>query len=184
MSTELYRVESTAIAVSRGIGSEWATDHVHALGLSGIYNKLGPALLHVDGHRSAANKFVVVSYLAGELVHMAICKPRESVGDANDALEWWLDKNCPFCKGAGKNFEQIDCPRCDGSGEKYKPKNLGRVVGVMNAALEWLELQQRKRLSGHEWTPQRAVSYGGSIENGPICGWKTPERSPEASQGA
>ena len=173
-TTELYRVESTLVAVSHGIGSEWATDHVQALGLSSIYNRLGGALIHLDGHRNGTNFRLVVQLLAGDLERLNICSGRDSVDIATGAVEWWLDKNCPYCKGAGRDFNQVQCPACGGTGEKPKPSALYRPLGVMGAALDWMEQQQRKRLANYAETPKRAAPwYVGPLVESPLCGFVT-----------
>lgn len=178
MTDELYRVESTMIAVSHGLGSEWAEDHVKALGLSSIYNKLGGALVHLDGHRNSINRRLVTELLAADLVILGVCLGRDSVDLAKDSIDWWLECRCPYCKGAGKDFAQVQCPACDGTGLKVKPTRLVRTVGIINAALEWLEMQQRKRLANYTPTPTRAVrNYNGPANDcSPICGWVTPPR--------
>ena len=177
-TTDLYRVESTMIAVSHGLGSEWATDHVAALGLSSIYNRLGGALLHLDCHRNATNQRLVIELLASDLVKLGICLGKDSVDLATDSLKWWLNKNCPYCQGAGKDFAQHQCPACDGTGERARQERLNRTLGVMNASLDWLEQQQRKRLANYAPTPQAASRHYDGLPNdcSPIQGWVTPKR--------
>ena len=175
-TTELYRVESTMVAVSRGLGSEHATDHVAALGLSSIYNALGAALLHLDVHRNGTNKRLVEHLLSGDLVKLKVCLGKDSIDLAQDAIAWWLNKNCPYCLGAGKDFAQHQCPACDGTGERAKPERLHRALGVMNSSLDWLEQQQRKRLANYATEPQRATHRNfdaPEVEHMPIYGWVT-----------
>lgn len=173
-TTELWRVEATMGAVSRGIGSEHDTDHVQALALSSIYNRLGGALIHVDCHRNGTNRRLVIQLLAGDLERLNVCSGRDSVDLATDSLNYWLDKNCPYCKGAGKDFNQVQCPACDGTGEKAKPERIRRPLGVMGAALDWMEQQQRKRLANYAETPKRAAAwYVGSLIESPLCGFVT-----------
>jgi hypothetical protein len=160
------------VAVSRGLGSEHATDHVTALGLSSIYNALGAALLHLDVHRNGTNKRLVMNLLAADLVKLGVCLGRDSVDLATDSIAWWLNKNCPYCNGAGKDFEQHQCPACDGTGERAKPERLHRALGVMNSSLDWLEQQQRKRLANYAPEAQRAT-YKSAANQMPVCGWIT-----------
>lgn len=177
-SLDLYRVESTMIAVSHGLGSEWATDHVAALGLSSIYNRLGGALLHLDCHRNATNKKLVKDRLAADLVSLGVCLGRDAWDLAHSSVEWWLDRNCPGCHGTGCDFNQVQCPICNG--EKFKPYSsaLSRPIGVIGAALDWLEQQQRKRLANYAPTPQAASRHydGPPNDCSPVCGWVTPKR--------
>jgi hypothetical protein len=172
---ELSKVEATSIAVSRGIGSEWAKDYVTALGLSSIRNPLGAALIHLDGHRISANFTLVVNMMAKELVRARMATEKDSVDLANDTIMWWLDPHCPKCKGAGVNFEQVPCKVCSGTGKKGKHPSIERPLWVIQAHLEWMESQQGKRLSGHQpKTLPTTKFYYGPAEEGPVTGWITP----------
>ncbi len=180
-TTELYRVEATMGAVSRGIGSEHDTDHVQALALSSIYNQLGAALIHLDCHRNGTNKRLVKELLAADLLKLNVCTSRDSWDVADAAVEWWLNKNCPYCKGAGCDFNQVQCPACDGTGEKAKPSQLYRPLGIMGAALDWMEQQLRKRLANYVETPKRASHDAAGVMGGlSVYGWVTPRRSEAA----
>lgn len=177
MTTELYRVESTSVAVARGIGSDWARDHVHALGCSAQRNPLGAALIHLDTHRNPMNLTLVINLLAVELVRLQLCKDSESADNARDAIEWWLTQNCLACHGTGViNIEQHQCKVCDGTSKQLKPIALVRFIGAIDASLEWLEMQQRHRLGNRDSYPTQAAATGyylGKAEDAPEQGWVT-----------
>jgi len=175
MTTELYRVESTSVAVSRGIGSEWARDHVHALGCSAQRNPLGAALIHLDTHRNPHNLMLVINLLAVELVRLRLCLDSESVDYSRDAIEWWLTQNCLNCHGTGVlNIEQHQCKVCNGTGKQSKPVALTRFIAPIDSAIEWLEMQQRHRLGNDVgYTAPATRTYRGPMDDAPEQGWAT-----------
>lgn len=153
MTYELYRVEEAISAISSG--SLDPETHAHscilALGLSGQRNRLGASVLHLIERPGDNNRRVVLFFLAGTLQQKGVCKSRESIDVATEAIKWFEDRHCPKCHGRGVlNFEQAICGDCSGKGERSRPKSrmVADAVAVIEQALDWLESQQRARLSG------------------------------------
>lgn len=176
---DLNRVESALVAISKGLGSEWATDYITSLGWAGRVNKLGNAFVHLDGHRNGTNKRLVKQLVCAELQKMKIETNGSAAWDlADDSVEWYLTKWCPSCNGAGQDFHQVQCPVCVGTRERPKPEAIAKAVVLIEASLEWLDVQigkyQRETPTA---APQHAKPYSGPLDEGPVCGWITPARA-------
>ena len=172
---DLNRVESALVAISKGLGSEWATDYITSMGWAGRVNKLGAALVHLDGHRTGANKNLVKQLLAAELLHMKLETNGSMAWDAaDDAVEWYLTKWCPSCNGAGQDFNQVQCPVCEGRRERAKPGGVRQGVALIEASLEWLDAQLgRFNRAATQAQHKDAPRYSGPMEEGPEQGWRT-----------
>lgn len=147
---ELYKLEATLSALAVGVCKEWSETLVLAHGLSGQRNPLGYALDHLLTSPNGINARLTTLLLAKELVKQKVCTDKQSWDVANDAISWWWDCHCPHCKGRGViNIEQDMCKQCVGTGMKPKPqrKEIYRAIGVIEAAMEWMEHQLRKRTS-------------------------------------
>lgn len=150
--TELVRVETTISAINSGNlePASWSHSHVMALGLSGQRNPLGSAVLHLIEHPNTENRRVVLFFLAGQLEHLNVATNKESVEIAQYAVAWFEDAHCPMCGGRGViNFQQEQCKSCCGTGDKPRPENtqVRDAVSLLAQSLDWLESQQRARLS-------------------------------------
>lgn len=146
----LNKIEVTLCAMSQGITQPWSESHILAHGLSGQRNKLGNALDHLLSHPNVTNANLIALMLAGELERNRVCKPRESVDVARDAIAYWWDHKCPYCAGRGvTDFEQTQCTACGGTGhrEQHKSKQVMDAVGIINAAVQMMEGQLRARLA-------------------------------------
>lgn len=144
----LNRVETVLSAISEGVIAEWAENSLIAHGWAGQRNGLGYALDHLLAYPSHGNIFLAVFLLSGELTRQQVCKSRDATDLAQDAIHYWLTWHCPTCKGRGVlDIEQHQCQQCGGTGHKPKPAHIERPLAVIEAAVEWMEGQLRKRLS-------------------------------------
>lgn len=147
---ELNCVETVLAALNAGTGAEWSENSVMAHGLCARQNRLGNALDHLMCHQTRENAMLCVFLLATEIVRNRLATEKESVDLANDAIAYWLTRLCPSCKGAGRDFNQVDCPHCQGTGLKHKPKvrGMSAAIAIIEATLEAMELQLRRKLKG------------------------------------
>ena len=148
---ELNRVEAVLAALVTGVAYEWCDRVLIAHAFSGQSNELGYAVDHLLSNQNGTNARLVTMMLARELVKQKIATNAEAWDTANDAMNWWWTQHCPTCNGRGViDFEQHQCTDCDGTGIRPKPrrKNLRQAIGVIEAAMEMMEYQLRKRLTG------------------------------------
>jgi ribosomal protein L37AE/L43A len=153
LDDDLYRVEETVCSINSGNlkPGGWDCDHIHAHGAAGQRNPLGNAVDHLLANPNADNLRLVRFMLSGELEKQGICKPKDSIDVATDALRWWADQRCPHCGGRGvTDFQQHQCQQCGGSGEKPRPsyKPVSDAIGVINQAVTRMEGQLRSSLKG------------------------------------
>ncbi len=138
----------------------WAHSRIMALGLSGQRNPLGAAILHWLDSESAGSAFIARFLLSTELVKQRVCRNRDAVDIAHDAMSWYLHRHCPTCQGRGVlNFEQDQCPVCVGTGTRAKPnhKETEQAISILVASLEYLDNQIHARLRGAAGKPQEVV---------------------------
>lgn len=152
MQAELVKVETTISAINSGNlePHSWSHSHVLALGLSGQRNPLGSAVLHLIENPNNENHRTVLFFLSGELERREIATHTDSVTVARQAMNWFQNCHCPVCKGRGVlNFEQEQCKECSGTGDKHPHSNnaIRDAVSLLTESLNWLENQQRARLS-------------------------------------
>ncbi len=150
---DLYRVEEALVAINSGTlkPESWACDRILAHGLAGQRNRLGNALDHLLAHPNEPNLRLVTILLAGELEHGKVCRGRDSVDVARDALRWWGDQHCHRCHGRGVlDIQQAQCPECLGGGTRPRPsyKPVSDAIGMINQALQRMEGQLRASLKG------------------------------------
>jgi len=144
----------------------WACDQVLAHGLAGQRNRLGSALDHLLAYPNEVNLWLVTFLLASELERQNICRGRESVDVARDALKYFGDARCPNCGGRGvMDFQQTQCPACQGSGDRPRPsyKPVADALCVIDQAISYMERQLRKKLGRSADSapePQYVVNIG------------------------
>lgn len=127
----------------------WAHSRILALGSSAQRNPLGAALLHWLDSESCHTAFLARFLLATALAKQRVCRSKDSVDIAHDAMAWYLTRHCPTCYGRGVlNFEQDMCQVCSGTGTRASPSNpqVEQAVAVLIAALEHLDNQIHARL--------------------------------------
>lgn len=144
---DLYRVETVLSAMTVGPGYGWSENHLIAHGWSGQRNPLGHALNRLLDCSTSGNVWLAEYLLAGQLCKQKVCRGKDSVDLARDALKYWRDPWCRTCKGTGVlNIEQERCDDCDGTGRKFRPASYEGALKVIEAAQEWMEDQLRGRL--------------------------------------
>ena len=146
---ELGRVESVLSALVVGISYDWCDRVILAHAFSGQKNKLGYALDHLLSNPNGTNARLVTMLFAKKLVKDKVCTKQDAWDLANDAISWWWDQRCTVCDGRGVlNFEQDMCVKCQGTGIRPKPRdrNVRQAIGVLDAAIEMMECQLRKKL--------------------------------------
>ena len=142
------RVETVLSALNRGCSSEWAEDHILAHGLCGQRNKLGNAINHLIATPSNGNMQLTVFILSGELIKQKLCRSRDAVDIARNALEYYLTRLCMACQGRGVvNLEQQTCDVCGGTGRRPMNKEIERPIALIEASIDMMEGQLEKRLS-------------------------------------
>lgn len=167
----IYDEQCLAAIHSGNLAPEgWAQSRVMALGLSSIRNPLGAALLHWIDYESRQSAFIARFWLATELERQHVCRPRDSVDIAHDAMSWYLHRHCPNCQGRGVlNFEQDQCPVCVGSGTRAKPthKETEQAISILVASLEYLDNQIHARLRGSAGKPVEVTYRIAETTRGP-----------------
>ena len=146
---DLNRVEVALSALSVGASYEWSENYILAHGLSGQKNPLGHALDHLLSKPNASSLWMAEYLLAKRLVEQKVCKSRDSIDMAREAISFWFNKHCPACRGTGViNIEQEQCQLCHGTGEKYHHAAIDGALRVIENAVDWMDNQLRKRISG------------------------------------
>lgn len=149
---ELVRVESAVSATASGdlTWDRWTLDMAVALGLSGVKNPLGFAMVrYLSDPPSSNNVQRVVLTLAKAMESKGV--PSDGIKDlAFQAFDWWRDSRCPSCGGRGVvSVDQRQCKACGGTGQRMVPDSPDPVrVGVscLLEAEHWIEGQLRARM--------------------------------------
>jgi hypothetical protein len=151
MSHELNKVEVAISASSTGDleWSHWSMDHIVALGMSGVRNPLGFAMVqYLSGSNSAVEVWGLLLHLATEMEKRGQQGGAENHECAFQAFEFWKNGRCPQCHGRGVfSRDQRLCPDCGGTGKKPMPNNDAVKLGItcLNEAENWMESQLRHR---------------------------------------
>jgi hypothetical protein len=147
---ELNCLEASIGVLARGIRTTHDQEWIVASAWAGRKSKLGDAIHHFLGHQNERNAQLVVSMLAKELTAQKVCKAKESVDVANDAMAAWFDWACPACTGTGVlSFAQEPCPYCGGTGERPRvlPEHIYHAMAIINAALADKEVKMRRAVA-------------------------------------
>lgn len=97
----------------------------------------------------------VLTQTVGYMERKGIEYPLEKAGPI---VGWWLNKNCPECKGLGRPkildapiLGKLACPRCHGSGEVHIPygDDGRRVVAWLDDCLNYGRQATRARLRNY-----------------------------------
>lgn len=148
---DLMRMESAVSASASGNLSweRWPHDYAVAIGLSGLRNPLGFAVIrYLSDEPSAVNVWNVVLVLANEMQKRG--EAVERIKDkAFEAFEYWRDIHCGTCHGRGISAHGIQCSACGGTGDKAVPQapsymQLG--VRCLLDAQEWMDRQLQARM--------------------------------------
>ena len=158
MQTENYKVEAATCAHSSGnlTWDSWSHDVITAVGVSGVRNPLGFAIVRYLSESSPTRSDImaVVDALTGQINRSRI-KTDNAQETAARAMLLWSDSRCPKCQGRGVlNFEQVPCRACGGTGQR----DYAGVSSAVKASIEILaeyelmmERQLRTRLKGREY---------------------------------
>lgn len=151
MEKDLNRVESAVSATASGnlTWEKWPHDAATALGLSGVTNPLGFALVRYLGDQTSFSVWGVVLALSTLLLQRGV--DRAVSNDlAFQAFEFWNHMHCKQCMGRGvTGIEQRTCPACGGTGERKiseAPDAIRDGVSLLIDAENWMEGQLAVRL--------------------------------------
>lgn len=150
---EYFKVEIATCAQSKGnlTWDSWSHDAITALGLSGVRNPLGFAIVRFlsEPQPHSADVWRIILVLSGDLIAKGM---ETSLANkvAGKAMEYWADMKCPHCAGRGvTDFEQTQCEVCAGTGEKQLPCTSDAVkdaISMLISAENWMEKQLCARL--------------------------------------
>lgn len=151
MDEELIRVESAVTATACGdlTWERWPLDVVTALGLSGVRNPLGFAVVrYLNDEPCAARVWDVHIHLVTELIRRGVAA--DIAGDAaKEAIGFWNDRRCRKCEGRGINTAGVTCSHCHGTGHQSipdSPATLNLAISCLVEAEQWMERQLLARL--------------------------------------
>lgn len=173
MDRDLFRLESAVSATACGdlTWERWPLDVVTALGLSGVRNPLGFAVVrYLNDEPSAARVWDLHLHLVTALLKRGI-ESAAAQQATREAIGFWVDMRCPTCGGRGKNMVGVDCPPCEGTGHRplpEQPEVLNTAITCLLEAEQWMDRQLRSRL--RDMTYQAVVADGYKINLGQQTG--------------
>lgn len=154
MDDELVRVESAVTATASGnlTWDRWPLDCAVALGLSGVRNPLGFAVVrYLADTPSSINIWNIVLCLAKSMQKRGVAGTDIQIKDAAfSAFEIWRDARCPKCGGRGQMpSEPRPCDACGGTGKRTSTtaSEIVRIgLSCLLEAEQWMEGQLRSRM--------------------------------------
>lgn len=150
MGSDLFRVESAVTAESCGnlTWDLWPHDAITALGLAGVRNPIGFALVRYMSEQTSAAVWGVVLALSKVMIERGIEK--DDAGEISfTAFEAWNNRRCLKCAGRGSLDTGHQCPACAGTGQRplaTNNKSVSDAISVLIEAEQWMEGQLASRL--------------------------------------